>query len=286
MNFIKNNYSKILVTLLLLLFAFFSVSRTFDDYGEQYTHEGFERSLVSFAIAKGLNGAISIVQGTEVALEPAGIGVILTPGQILDPANDLVERFSWIMLVCTISLGIQSILLTIFSSFYFSMAVTAALFLVALFVWKQHTDSVQLKNIIYRMAAFLIILRFFIPLMAVTSDGMYKAFLESMYIESTQQLEYSDRTITELSKESVNVKKENKDLSWYDSLTNNINSAINTFDVEKRVAELKAEVESLTSHVIDLIVIFTLQTIIFPLFFLWLAMKLIKANFSFRYFGK
>ena len=113
MNFIKTNYPSILVTLFMLLLAFFSISKTFDDYGTKYTDEGFERSLVSFAIAKGLNGAISIVQGTEVALEPAGVGVILTPGQILDPANDLIERFSWIMLICTISLGIQSILLNI-----------------------------------------------------------------------------------------------------------------------------------------------------------------------------
>ncbi|MCK5002461.1 MAG: hypothetical protein KAS57_05525 [Gammaproteobacteria bacterium] len=284
MNFIKTNYPKILITLLLLLLAFFSVSKTFDNYGEQYTDEGFERSLVSFAIAKGLNGAISIVQGTEVALEPAGVGVILTPGQILDPANDLIERFSWIMLICTISLGIQSILLNIFSSFYFSTVVTASLFLMVLFVWNKYEAPVQIKNILYRVAALLIILRFFIPVMAVTSEGMYTAFLEPMYVESTQQLEYSDKTITELSKEGATARNESEELSWYQALTQNINSTIDTFDVDKRVEELKQEVESLTNHIIDLIVIFTMQTILFPLLFLWLSLKLIKVNFSFRYF--
>ena len=284
MNFIKNNYPKILITLFLLLFAFFSISKTFDDYGENYTREGFDRSLVSFAIAKGLNGAISIVQGTEVALEPAGVGVILTPGQILDPANDLVERFSGVMLVCTISLGIQSVLLTIFSSQYFSLAVTALLLLMSLVIWKRQSTSIQIKNIVFRIVAFLIILRFYIPVMAVTSDGMYKVFLKQKYEESTQQLENSGETITELSKDSVKVKNENKDVSWYDSLTNNINSAINTFNVEERVEELKDEVENLTNNVINLIVVFTLQTIIFPLLFVWLCMKLIMANFSFRYF--
>ncbi len=284
MNFIKINYHKILITLFLLLLAFFSVSKTFDNYGEQYTDEGFERSLVSFAIAKGLNGAISIVQGTEVALEPAGVGVILTPGQILDPANDLIERFSWIMLICTISLGIQSILLNIFSSFYFSTVVTASLFLMVLFVWNKYEAPVQIKNILYRVAALLIILRFFIPVMAVTSEGMYTAFLEPMYVESTQQLEYSDKTITELSKEGATARNESEELSWYQALTQNINSTIDTFDVDKRVEELKQEVESLTNHIIDLIVIFTMQTILFPLLFLWLSLKLIKVNFSFRYF--
>jgi hypothetical protein len=224
------------------------------------------------------------VQGTEVALEPAGVGVILTPGQILDPANDLIERFSWVMLICTISLGIQSILLNIFSSFYFSTAVTASLFLMVLFVWNKYETPVQLKNILYRVAALLIILRFFIPVMAMTSEGMYTAFLEPIYVESTQKLEYSDKTITELSKESAAARNESEELSWYEALTQNINSTIDTFDVDKRVEELKQEVESLTNHIIDLIVIFTMQTILFPLLFLWLSLKLIKANFSFRYF--
>ena len=284
MSFIKDNYLKVLFTLLFLSLAFFSFSKTFDNYGELYTDEGFERSLVSFAIAKGLNGAISIVQGTEIALEPAGVGVILTPGQILDPANDLIERFSWIMLICTISLGIQSILLKIFSSLYFSMVVTASLFLMVLFVWNKYEAPIQLKNILYRITAFLIILRFFIPVMAVTSEGMYTAFLEPIYVESTKQLEYSDKTITELSKESTAVHNESQELSWYEALTQNINSTIDTFDVDKRVEELKLEVESLTNHIIDLIVIFTMQTILFPLLFLWLSLKLIKANFLFRYF--
>lgn len=285
MNFIKTSYPQILATLLLLLLAFFSVSKTFDNYGKQYTNEGFQRSLVSFAIAKGLNGAISIVQGTEVALEPAGVGVVLAPGQILDPANDLVERFSWVMLICTISLGIQSILLTIFSSFYFSIAVATSLLLVLLFVWKPSVMPDMFKNISFRVVGFLVILRFFIPVMAVTSEGMYRAFLEPMYTESTQQLESTDKAITEISKESAAARTENKELSWYEALTENINSTIDTFDVDKRVAELKAEVESLTNHIIDLIVIFTMQTILFPLLFLWLSLKLIKANFSLRYFS-
>ena len=153
MNFIKDNYRKVIITVLLLLLAFFSVSKlldtfSFDTFGEKYTEEGFTRSLAAFGIAKGLNGLISVVQGTEVAIEPVGVGVILTPGQILDPVNDLIERFSWVMLICTTSLGIQSILLTIFSSFFFSIAVSTTLFLIVLFIWNDQLESINLKNIL------------------------------------------------------------------------------------------------------------------------------------------
>ena len=283
MNFIKDNYAKVFFTACLLLLAFFSVSKLFDGYGEQYTEEGFQRSLVAFAIAKTLNGAISVVQGTEVAIEPAGIGLILTPGQILDPVNDLIERFSWVMLICTTSLGIQSILLKIFSSFYFSIIVAASLFLMLGFLWKYYKTSTSLRNILYRAMVFLVILRFFIPIMAITSDGLYKAFLESTYIESKQQLEKSNATIASISKDNQKINNEEKDISWLEMMSNSIDSAIDSINVDKHVEQLKIEAENLTNHIINLIVVFTMQTILFPLIFIWLSMKLIKANFSFRF---
>ena len=161
MNFFKANYHKIIITVFLLSLAFFSVSKSlgtfsFDSFGERYTEEGLTRSLAAFGIAKGLNGLISVVQGTEIAVEPIGVGVILTPGQILDPVNDLIERFSWVMLISTASLGIQAILLNIFSSFYFSVAVSAILVMIVLFIWKERESSINLKNTLFRVAAFFI----------------------------------------------------------------------------------------------------------------------------------
>jgi CBS domain containing-hemolysin-like protein len=283
MNFIKGNYPKVILTVSLLLLALFSVTKLFDTYGEQYTEEGFQRSVVAFAIAKTLNGAISVVQGTEVAVEPAGIGLILTPGQILDPVNDLVERFSWVMLICTTSLGIQAILLKIFSSDYFSIVVAASLFLMVLFLWKHYKTSVSLKNILYRAMVFLVILRFFIPIMAISSDGLYKAFLETTYIESQQQLEKSNATIANISKDNQKINNEEKEMSWLEMMSSSIDSAIDSINVDKHVEQLKVEAENLTNHIINLIVVFTMQTILFPLIFIWLAMKLIKASFSFRF---
>lgn len=289
MDFIKDNYPKIIVTVFLLLLAFFSVSKlfdafSFDTYGERYTEEGFTRSIAAFGIAKGLNGLISVVQGTEVAVEPVGVGVILTPGQILDPVNDLIERFSWVMLLCTTSLGIQAILLKIFSSLYFSITVAATLCLFVVFIWNDRTASINIKNIFFRLAAFLIILRFFIPLMAITNDGLYKAFLEPTYIESKRQLEQSNTVIANLT-DNQKINTETTDKSWYDIMSSSIDSVIDSIDVEKYYQQLIAEADNLTNHIIDLIVVFTMQTILFPLIFIWLSMKMIRANFSFRFFN-
>jgi len=104
------------LSILLLLAVILSSVTSVDRLAEADHKELFQRALITFALARTLNGVISAVQGTELALQPAGVGVTLTPGQILDPVNDLVERFSWIMLGATLSLGIQQVFLDVVPS--------------------------------------------------------------------------------------------------------------------------------------------------------------------------
>ena len=66
---------------------------------------GLKRALISYAAARTLNALISLAQGTEISAQPLGFGVTLTPGQLLDPLNDLVEQFSALMLATSIASG-------------------------------------------------------------------------------------------------------------------------------------------------------------------------------------
>ena len=113
--------------LLAVVLAFTGVV---DRPSEAIAADSLKRALVTFAAARALNGAISAAQGTELALEPAGVGVVLSVGQVLDPINDLVERFSSVMLVAASSIGLQNILLRISSTVGFDIA----LFVVALWL--------------------------------------------------------------------------------------------------------------------------------------------------------
>ena len=102
---------KWLLSVVLLLAAALSMTSFVDQRAEIEYEKLFQRALITFALARTINGVISVVQGTEIALQPAGVGVTLTPGEILDPVNDLIERFSWIMMGATVSLGIQNVML-------------------------------------------------------------------------------------------------------------------------------------------------------------------------------
>ncbi|MCB1944024.1 MAG: hypothetical protein KDI53_18575, partial [Candidatus Accumulibacter sp.] len=84
-----------------------------------------KRALVSFATARALNAVISVAQGTEVSMQPAGMGVVLTPGQLLDPVNDLVEQFSHLMLAASVAFGVQKVLISIGAYWVISLLLTA-----------------------------------------------------------------------------------------------------------------------------------------------------------------
>jgi hypothetical protein len=209
--------------------------------------------------------------------------VILAPGQILDPVNDLIERFSWVMLACTTSLGIQGVLLKIFSSFMFSALVAIALAGVIFVVWKRSSLSPGMRRGLYRALALLVILRFFIPFMAISSEGLYQAFLAADFEASTAGLQQTTEQIDELNEKSREYQNETRNRSWIDALSDNIDSAIDSLNINKRIEQLEKSARDVTEHTINLIVLFTLQTILFPILFLWLAMKLVRVAFSFRF---
>lgn len=275
---------KIVFTTLALLFVAVAQFGLVDKIGQRYTDDGFGRAIITFGIARGLNGVISVAQGTEVAVEPAGVGVIFTPGQILDPVNDLIERFSWVMLASSTSLGIQGLLLKIFSSPYFSLMVIAALGLAISMMWWRKPLPLAVRVFTYRSAIFLLILRFLIPMMAIASEGFYKLFLEPEYIESSLHLKQTSENIGRINEQSQSQEQEGEASSWYENLVRSYRSTLDSLNVDKRVEVVKQIVENVTDHTINLIVIFTMQTIIFPLLFLWLSLKLISSVFRSSFF--
>ncbi|ROR32382.1 hypothetical protein [Inmirania thermothiophila] len=74
---------------------------------------GSHRALAAFAVARGINAAISVIQETEIGLS-LGINITTEPGQALDPVNDLVERFSLAALAGAAVLAVLRLLLALF----------------------------------------------------------------------------------------------------------------------------------------------------------------------------
>ena len=134
--------ARVVWTGLALLAVLAAFTGTVVTTGQEYARAAFSRALITFAVARTLNGVISVAQGTEVAVEPGGVGVNFSVGEVLDPINDLVERFSAVMLVATSSLGLQNVLPRMSTWWGTGLALAvAALFALAMLWWPGSAES-------------------------------------------------------------------------------------------------------------------------------------------------
>lgn len=271
-----------LITLASLLLLLAAYSGVVDEYGRSYTDQGFKRALITFAIARGLNGVISVAQGTEVAVQPAGVGINFAPGQILDPVNDLIERFSWVMLASSTSLGLQKMLLTIFASPVVTGLIALILLLYIASLWLPALGQSRFRPFLLRAGLLLLVIRFIIPLIAVSSEVLFKYFLEEQYQSSTQTIE---RTAEEIGRINANTERSAQSLdgeSLLDKAKRLYESTTSSLDVNRYIERYKAAASDASEHAINLIVIFVLQTIIFPLLMLWGGLHLARRILSLK----
>lgn len=273
---IKAGTTKLIISFLFIFAIIFNLNHSFDTSSKQHIDKAFNRALITFGIAKTLNGVISIAQGTEVAIQPAGIGVNLTPGQILDPVNDLVERFSWIMLASTTSLGIQKVFLTmgVWPAFNYFLVAFLVFGLLMLFV--RNRKYYHLRTVILRTSLLLIIIRFAVPFAGLANEGIYHVFLQSEYVTSTQKLESTAKQIGQLNENESFNQPDIKKKSVWESAKAFYNSTSEMLDINKKIDAYKQAAKETTNHVVNLIVVFLFQTLIIPLGFVFLVYALFR----------
>ena len=225
----------------------------------QQVDSGLKRALVSFATARALNAVISVAQGTEASIQPLGFGVTLTPGQVLDPVNDLVEQFSNLMLAASVVFGVQKVLLSIASYWPVSFALT----IVALGWTLTYFRQIQPPALLSRLLVILLMLRFAIPVVTIGTDLVWQKFLANDYAVSQNSISSASGQVDKLSPsipsaaDSQGLLAKMKD--WFSK----------TADVKVQFENLKEAAEQATEHIIKLIVIFLLQTLVIPVLLLW-----------------
>ena len=253
-----------------------ALSGLIDDTGRRYADEAFSRALITFAVARTLNGVISVAQGTEIAIEPGGVGVNFTVGQVLDPINDLVERFSAVMLVATSSLGLQNILLRMTTWWGTSLALVLAVVFTLVALWWPKLDQSTLRPLALRVLLVTVFLRFAVPILVIGSNLVFDTFLAAEQAAASQALD-ATRSEIELINENVAMPESDaEDQSVIERLGSMLDSSLDALNIGDRLNRLRDRVSNVSEHIINLIVIFLLQTIILPLVFLWLFVELLK----------
>lgn len=233
-----------------------------DRLAEDQVDAGLKRSLISFATARGLNGAISMIQGTQISVQPLGIGTTFSVGQILRPINDLTAQFAELMLAASVAFGIMKVLIGIGSFWAISLLVSVLGLWWGWMRWRGRNAPAWVG----RAFVLLLFVRFAVPLVTVGSDAIFQRFLLDDYTRSQKAIE-GDRDEFIALAPAIDDKNASQDAverikAWWSKI-----------NLGESVGKLKNSVARVTEHIVRLIVVFLMQTLVIPLILIWALYK-------------
>ena len=263
-----------LITLLVIGLVGLSWSGLLERDAEARLSAVLERALITAAIARGLNGVISVAQGTEIAVQPIGVGVTITAGQILDPLNDLVERFSWLSLVASASLGTQLLLTEIATEPVINATVSALAAVFLILLWWPGASTAA--GWLMRALALALMIRFLF-----TFVGLTVGWVDAWVLEQRQQSAMSELTLAKEDIDALNTAPELPDAGTESSIRQRFNEFVDEgrqlLDLEAQIGALEERTESAIEHVLALTVLFVVQTLLVPIGAFWLAISAFRA---------
>lgn len=224
---------------------------------------GFKRALLTFASARALNAVISVLQGTEVVAQPLGFGFTFTVGQALEPVNRAIEQFSTVMLYVAVAFGIQKALLAI-GSWWLVSAVLTGLAIVWAVLYAIGRPQLWLS----RLLLMLLLIRFAVPAVTVGSDYAFHRFLAHDYAAAQKYLDAAPGEVKRLTP----VDPEQKGSAQ--RLGAELSAPFQS--MSQKFANLRLAAEQGIQRMIDLTVVFLLQTILLPLLFFWLLYTAVR----------
>jgi len=268
---IQKYWNKLLIVIVSIIFIIGSFFVTFDKEGQTITQNSLEEAIVVFGVAKGLNAAISLAQGTEIS--PPGLTI--TIGEVLDPINDLIEQFSWIMLASITSLGLQKILFNIVTGYEYNIILTGFLILINIWLFLRFNNDTKVRNIFFKITIIMIFLRFSIPMMSIANHYIYENYVKSEYnIELTKKdIQESSTKINNITDNTI---EEKNDTSFLENIYKNNVEIFSVQYYKNKLNQYKEATEKTSDSIIHLIIAFVFKTIFFPIVFLFFLYQLLR----------
>jgi hypothetical protein len=246
-----------------------------DRQAESIAHRTVVQTATLFAVAKGINSALSMASTVTVGAG-AFVNGSVEPGKLLDPLDRLIDDFSDYLLAAAAAACLTELLLTIdrgFGPHYF--LIFCSLFAVALFMLRQGTDDWRGQTAVFcRMVlAAAIVLRIGFPLVMVSTHQGYELFLAPHYDQA--QVTLSD--IMEKTKVAYSGGADEKDHSDEGFITRIYGSASDKVSGLKAAgAVFKNNFDHFFDAIFTLTAVMALQIVILPLLLGWMTWRITK----------
>lgn len=229
-----------------------------DDQATQALKRSLLLSSASFATARLIDRGIAFVSEAEV-----GVGVAsVKPGQLLKPLQDMAVRYSDLMVLAMTSIGLQLFLLEFgklaaLPLFGTGILLCAVTLLLGPASWRS-ASSYLLRMFI----ALLLVIRIGVPLAAFGVAALSGWVLEPQRIAAEALLSSETKALQHA--EQIPTADEGS-LSWLRQMAAQANDLF---------AAVKSFSDTMVEKLIQLIVVYSLQALIFPMLSLWLLWHL------------
>ncbi len=186
-----DNSSKIRLYLVFFIIISIAISwlGVIDKQSTDYIDGALVQAGLAFTGAKAINALVSVLQTITLSIGVASV----SPGEMLDPINDLVEHYSELMKLAIGSLLLQKILLEVVSDNAFKVLLTLAgvMSAISLFI-----GNFKIKAFLLRLFLFSLFLRFsliFVVALNGATDYMFLNEKTEQQIQGVQLDEADDK---------------------------------------------------------------------------------------------
>ncbi len=218
-------------------------------------------TLAVYAVARGLNAVVSMAQGTELSIEPLGVGVTLAPGEILDPLNDLIEQVSTILLIASASIGVQKIILAVGDIPIFRWLIISLSLISLLTLFIPKTPD-KLQTVLIKTVFIITIIRAIVPIMVVVSNYSQQ-WLTDEREQAISVLVATQQEVKELNQST------SQDKSWIEDIKSSLS-------IDVRLKTVKQQAEHAIQATIYILSEFVLVFVLLPIMLGYLMLLIIR----------
>lgn len=277
----KQTAIKSIIGVLLSIVLFFSSGvqiPVLDSTADSYFKDSITKAGVSYGVCRVINATVSVIQESSVQLEPAGIGLSLAVGQIVDPINDMAERLSNVLVMSIASLGVQEIAYEI-SITVVPQILAFFLLIVSFLVWFKNDRVFRLQKIMIAVLVIASIARFCLPISSMANEFLQEAFFDDKIIDANEKLTASTSELQTI--EEIELPKVEGVLGTIGNSASYLKEkSIEFKNTIQVIIENKTEIiENLLRLTFLYLGIFIIQVLVLPLLIFWLLMKIVNSLF-------
>jgi hypothetical protein len=195
----------------------------------------------------------------------------------------MVERFSWVMLFATVSLGIQKLLLVLSVKLFLQAALIVSVGVTLLFIWIKKMQHSVFLGFSFKVLILLFLLRFGAILFVYSSEFLYNSLLQTQYQSSSVVIEKTMTQLEEIEHKNKTIVENKKESGIFGSMSSKYNEIMESFNISKELEALSNNIEDASRNIIHLITIFIVQSVVMPLLFLWFLLSAVRWLFRTKF---